>query len=490
MKNVSRKCSLLLIVVKKRLNWFFLSLFIITAFFLRGYGYGVDDQTHYLTFVKVKLNPNLYHNDYLIMTHAIHDTIFVDFTAIVTHLIGDLEVTVFLFYILSFILYFFSIYSLAYSLFRDRKVAFYSLLFFVIPLPIAGSSIKTFETFFTLRIVAEALLIASVFFLMNRKWFFSSILAGFGFLFHPLTFIPYPLLIPVLSTTGWIKRRECFLVVVTFFSFAIPFIGKFIATTSSDPIIMDRQWRMVVENRMPYAFLSHWSVASLFSLFFFVAPLIYYLISSKLGKSFHPVVRAALIAVSITTIIHILSDVTSFRPGLELQLSRNIYLVIVFSILYFAKILTEISKFFFIRLFAVTAVCVIIFSIEKGKNFDFPHIKPRHDLEHTALWAKDNTSKDALFLIPPNHSGFRFFSERSVVTEYKEGAESLYSRSFALEWQRRQTLLADYYNLDIDKLKKLKKEFGIDYFVSEPGLSLPIFFQTHDWYVYTIPELD
>ena len=54
------------------------------------------------------------------------------------------------------------------------------------------------------------------------------------------------------------------------------------------------------------------------------------------------------------------------------------------------------------------------------------------------LWAKEHTAVDDTFIVPPGGlSGFRVFSERPVVTEFKDGNAIFHSPSFVREWSNR-----------------------------------------------------
>lgn len=49
-------------------------------------------------------------------------------------------------------------------------------------------------------------------------------------------------------------------------------------------------------------------------------------------------------------------------------------------------------------------------------------------------WVRDHSSPDDLMLTPPDCEGFRVFSERPVVGEWKDGAAILWDRDFAGDW--------------------------------------------------------
>jgi hypothetical protein len=59
------------------------------------------------------------------------------------------------------------------------------------------------------------------------------------------------------------------------------------------------------------------------------------------------------------------------------------------------------------------------------------------DWKSLQLWAKDNTPKDAVFVAPLEMNGFRVFSNRSVFTDWVDGAAMHWKPGFEAEWVER-----------------------------------------------------
>jgi len=53
------------------------------------------------------------------------------------------------------------------------------------------------------------------------------------------------------------------------------------------------------------------------------------------------------------------------------------------------------------------------------------------------LWCRDHTPRDAVLLTPPAVQGFRCFSERAIVADYKDGAPHGFNPPSLFEWWRR-----------------------------------------------------
>src|SRR6185503_846986 len=91
-------------------------------------------------------------------------------------------------------------------------------------------------------------------------------------------------------------------------------------------------------------------------------------------------------------------------------------------------------------------------------------------------WARENTPRSAVFLTPPKEAGFRVFSERTVVAEWKDGTQQYFDDAFVGEWGARMEALGDdYEKLGDDQLLALAGRFGASYIVlprrpPHPGL--------------------
>jgi hypothetical protein len=91
-------------------------------------------------------------------------------------------------------------------------------------------------------------------------------------------------------------------------------------------------------------------------------------------------------------------------------------------------------------------------------------------------WVRENTPRSAVFLTPPKEAGFRVFSERTVVGEWKDGTQQYFDDGFVGEWgSRMETLGDDYAQLADDQILALAARYGASYIVlprrpPRPGL--------------------
>jgi hypothetical protein len=124
-------------------------------------------------------------------------------------------------------------------------------------------------------------------------------------------------------------------------------------------------------------------------------------------------------------------------------------------------------------------------------------------VETIASWARNHSPKDAVFLIDPssdewNH--FRQLSERSIFTNWEEGAAINWDRSFASEWMRRLRILGYdilspsknldelYASLSDKEVRQISAQTRLDYWVApvSHASDFPSVFSAADYKVLQI----
>ncbi len=104
-------------------------------------------------------------------------------------------------------------------------------------------------------------------------------------------------------------------------------------------------------------------------------------------------------------------------------------------------------------------------------------------------WARENTPKDTVFLVPPFPGGFRVFSQRSCWVSWRDGDIFWIHPSYAPEWRRRISVLglpyvpghvdmeaitAAYRKLSWEQLSKLARENHLPYVVQYADVPYPV----------------
>ena len=141
------------------------------------------------------------------------------------------------------------------------------------------------------------------------------------------------------------------------------------------------------------------------------------------------------------------------------------------------------------------AVLLVVYIVPSSYRRLHPKDRYNSDWRGVQVWAKENTEKDALFLTPPYMTGFRIFSQRPIVGEWKDGTQQYFDTDYSYEWWRRmQDVKSNSWgNRDFDNLGKaqyveLAEKYGASYLVlpSSVSLDLPKEYDNGQYVVYKL----
>jgi hypothetical protein len=117
------------------------------------------------------------------------------------------------------------------------------------------------------------------------------------------------------------------------------------------------------------------------------------------------------------------------------------------------------------------------------------------------MWTEAHTSPTARFATDPDEKGFRVFSERSPVVEVKDGASVMFSRTYAMEWDRRVQAMAatgvvdpdnktELTHFSVEGLEALHRLYPFDYVIGRQPQDLPWpeVYRNQVFVVYAWPE--
>ena len=105
------------------------------------------------------------------------------------------------------------------------------------------------------------------------------------------------------------------------------------------------------------------------------------------------------------------------------------------------------------------------------------------------LWSDVNTPVSAVFLTPPYLSGFRNFSQRSIIGDYKDGGVIFYSSTYAHTWQQRMTDLKEFNQFNAKDFKKLQQKYFFNYLVvvnNHSELDFDLIYQNQNFRLYQL----
>jgi hypothetical protein len=122
------------------------------------------------------------------------------------------------------------------------------------------------------------------------------------------------------------------------------------------------------------------------------------------------------------------------------------------------------------------------------KQINLPGNLPYSDWVDVQQWCKTNTPIEAMFFVPPDIQGFRIHSQRAIVGDWKDGAPSVFSETYARRWWERMEELKGYDSFDEARFNKLKEKYGASYAITRKiqRLSFPIEYQNNGFIVYAL----
>lgn len=492
-------------------HYLIILLLSIVAFFSHGYQFGVSDQEIFIPYILKFTDPALFKGDILFDQHSASSSFFYPFMGFLAKYV-DIELLFFLGFILFQFIFFIATYQLSKTLLSSKNLAYLSLLPFFLPKFIGGTSTLTYDIFFGYRSIGLIFLIFYLKYLFEKKFVKSAFIAPIGMWFHPLSIIPSLFLLPILAIKSKVKPEVIFKSILLFIVLIMPLIFlsnlDFVSQLS---YFKDNNWLSIIKFRDDYLFISSWSWRGWAALGMYL--IIFILLGNKLRSKIRNI---ASIIVLVSFAVFVLNSlvlevfeipiiaqfqlVRSISPLAYIALAispllltfKNIYLKVVGGILFFALSLNlfnvvlvsaaiflalilvnrnysleKISTKIIIGIFIIFVIIHFTMNFNRLLNFrnrvQFP--KQTNDWIDVQIWARENTRKDSVFLVSPNQTGFRIFSERSIIGDIKDGAVTMYDRNYALQWQERIHNLQDVQELDENEMKQLQNTYEFDYMV-------------------------
>ncbi|MFC1713592.1 DUF6798 domain-containing protein [Candidatus Poribacteria bacterium] len=127
----------------------------------------------------------------------------------------------------------------------------------------------------------------------------------------------------------------------------------------------------------------------------------------------------------------------------------------------------------------IALITVSIFLVTLPGVFRHFHPKDRNESSwrEAQLWARNNTQKSDTFITPPYTTGFRIFSERPIVGEWKDGTQQYFDSEYGPVWWERMNDLGrdkNFDKLDLEKLTLIAGKYKAKYVVVPASKELAI----------------
>ena len=483
-------------------EWVFLLVFTVLAILVRGYSYGQGDQVLHLSMLQKLNNPRLYPGDDIFPLIYSHKTLTYSIALFLSAFFsGNFFYPYLIIYGISIFIYNLGIYRLSLNLFNNKQVSLLSLLFFIMPIPIAGAAINTVEGLFLPRLAATALFIFCLTGLLNRKFITVFLWLGIIFLIHPLSAEIYlPLTLMIIFLTNSVKL---------FLKIIFPGLGIFILTSiwvlpnlwlrfsqEKIPMYVSSDWLKILQLRNTYAFPLLWPFKTYVFLLVILLPLLILMIRQpniltvRNGK----IIKYTLLISCAYLLIQILfTDIYPVSLVVTAQLSRIWIVPIIFSFLYMARYLSRWLPVFSIntsKLKLLILLCLLFFAFIRHSQW----LKtPPVDWIDVQIWAKKHTSENCTFLVNFYSQGFRVFSQRPIVGEFKDGTLSFYSLDFARIWNEKRLFFIPkgekYY---IEKMDQIHNQYPFSFIVltNKNTINKTLIYKNNNYSLYSWESLE
>lgn len=463
---------------------------------LGGYQFGVKDQYVTIPIYLHYLDPTLYPNDYYYPQPNESKSLYAPLLAATRPLFPDLPTQFFILYFLFHTLWLYALYKLALVVLKDQKQALFSLLFFITPKWVGGTGAMTYELSLVYRTISMPFALLSLVWILEKRYLYAAVSGIFAGVIHPLTglYVGFPIYVIL-----WNRLRKLFHLpsFISYLLLPLPFLLLILLSFVFNlPVRMDPEWLAIVQHRLPFTFLSRWNIFGFGAFFFFI---ILVAITFARNRQLLEKNRTVLVPLAITAlmacIVPLFGELFSIVPLVQVQFARALTLPAITTLIVFSSIVMQsLKKLPSIKAlaFVILGILSIIYPIRDPD----PHLalgpNPKDPWVDVQLWVKANTAKDTIFLTNPYQSGFRVFSERSPIVEYKDGTASIFSRSHALSWKQRIEDLKGQDSMDILRLKALREKYVFDYLVrskNTPLLSLPLMYENSEFRIYQASSL-
>ncbi len=479
--------------------WWIVFIFFVSigAMVARGYSFGTADQVIQLPLYYKLLDVSLFSTDALFpVTYSQYTVLYFFILTILRITQFSPEIVFFALYIVFNFLFFCGVFFFATGFTNNKTLALFSLLMFVWHIPIAGSAITTVESLLVPRFIALALSFFVLGFLIRRNYLRAFILLSVIFLIHPPSFILTAMVcVPYIFFSERKKALDIILLGIGVTAIIVFwYIPQFLNNLPHMPFFPDIELLSILKLRNTYAFPLLWSGRAWFNLIILLTPLGSGLIRCWIRKNYSYFDRMALTAFVISCMALTIQIIgTSFFPVnfiISLQLGRIWVFPIMFSLFYLAFYCSYIWHRYGFSSSMLGIIVILFFSMIIFVKWSvFYKMQPK-DWIDVQLWSKEHTTPACAFLVDFYSQGFRVYSQRSIVGEYKDGTLSFYSDDFAKTWNtKRQFFNPKEHGEYVKDINILRTVYPFSFVVLNNAIqsSLNLVYRNASYTVYSIP---
>jgi len=468
--------------------------------FIYGYYFGILDHDHKLPYINKLINPALYPNDYYFSqpqsTYSVFNYLVVFFQKL-TNL--SLPWLYLLLYLATLWLLLLAIYRLTYFIYKNKTISLLAVSFFFLPKWAAQIGYQTHQFYFVTRDLSLAFSLLVLTLILAQKKY----LAGFWII---IAFIVNPL-IPLPVAVFWLVH----FIKLPLFAFNSAWITS-----------------LKQRGTYSFPHLWRWTGWGNLVLFLSLLLIPFKFLKSKTFNQHTKTLKQFIFICLSLFLLQLFIGIMPLPVLVQFQFLRAINFIFILSLIAFASFIYKIinSQSRLISLLAITAALAVYFwnlhltiwhfiliwslpaaillypkklklipaklrlnsailvLISLHAVYQLLVAKPQLDLPFylryqnplvdvsdysdwlaVQTWAKNHTPITAVLLTPPDRSGFRSFSQRSIVADAKDGGNIFYSQDFAEVWQQRINNLQSFDSFNLKGFQILKQKYPFDYLV-------------------------
>jgi len=503
----------------KKIILFCILLTFVSVIF-QGYDYGISDHAEHFPALEQYFDNNLFSNDLIFGSGSFDPLVYRLLFYLIIQGISDFsnisfEVLIFTAHILARFFFFYMISLITYHLSKNNKAAIFAIIIsaFFFNMPTLGY-FKPLGSYFTPNLIIMPVLLYSIYLFLKNDYVKSFLFLALIVYFHLPTGVLMFIIFSMVLFYYFVRKEmnlnqlcRPILVFLLLSSYMLFLTYLFMSGGSSDSgFVYEESLLRLPHHALPSTFsIIHYIIfASYFCLCVFILFVFRRTIisSQSLLTFFISIALVLLISAFFIEILRIpfVIKLLPFRSTMFV----NLLFPVIFSAAFF-EALKRKSTFLILIFSAFIAFSTFYIFYSGGFSIKSVNIYKSITLfDEVALFAKDNTPVDSVFITPPIDDSFRYLSERAEVFNFRvTGYWS--SDSIAREWINRLHVFCNvtddfsgfpsawehcsekYDNFSTDDFINLSEEYDADYIVvKKPDyLNLTLVYENEDYLMYS-----
>jgi len=234
--------------------WFF-------SILIRGYKYGVSNHISYVLPYIYKIQDNsLYSKDFT-FNYTVENSFFFNIIGKLSNFI-DLEIVMFILYLIFSFLFILAIYKISYLLFENKYISYIAILLLITTKPVLGTD-QTFRIITLPITIAIPIILFSLYYFLKNKFIVAFLLLGISFNIHGLSsvYILATFIFYLILKFKSINKKRFLMGLLIFLISITPLLIKASESTKLSLYNADKEWFNLIKSiDKSHVFLSNWTI--------------------------------------------------------------------------------------------------------------------------------------------------------------------------------------------------------------------------------------